>query len=249
MAVKSAERVLRIFELLEKYPDGLTNKEISHQLGYAASSTLAIVQTLVENGYLTAVDKRYKLGNKLLSLGLAVEANLDLYTISEPILKALMERVGETCFLAVLSNQEVVYLAKKRSNLTVATNASIGTRRPVYSTGLGKAFLAFMPVEDSDRLLSEMKGERYTEHTITDPEELHKQLAVYRKQGYAVDNEEMEEGLTCVAVPVYNAFNKVVAAMSVSGPTERMHEKMDLIIREIKNAGDELSKEIGYNGK
>ena len=148
MAVKSAERVFRIFELLEQSPEGLTNKEVSSLLGFAPSSTLALLQTMEENGYLSADEqKRYYLGGRLMSLGAVAASRIDLNKIGTPYLKKLMQTVEETCFLGVLSGDEIVYIAKENCERTITTNASIGSRKPVYCTGLGKAFLAFLPVQ------------------------------------------------------------------------------------------------------
>ncbi len=106
MAVKSAERVFRIFELLEDSPEGLTNKEVSSRLGFAPSSTLALLQTMEENGYLSADEqKRYYLGGRLMSLGAVAASRIDLKRIGTPYLKHLMQTVEETCFLGVLSRR------------------------------------------------------------------------------------------------------------------------------------------------
>ena len=150
MAVKSAERVLKIFDLLEGSSDGLTNKDISTRLNYAPSSTIALLQTMAENGYL-AVDeqKRYSLGGKLVSLGAVAASRFDIGRMATPYLKHLMQTLGETCFLGVLSQGEIVYIAKENCERTINTNAQIGSRKPVYCTGLGKAFLSFLPPEES----------------------------------------------------------------------------------------------------
>ena len=110
MAVKSAERVLKIFELLESSSEGMTNKEISSTMNYAPSSTIALLQTMVENGYL-AVDeqKRYSLGGKLVSLGAVAAFRFDIGRMATPYLKYLMQTLEETCFLGVLSGDEIVY--------------------------------------------------------------------------------------------------------------------------------------------
>ena len=247
MAVKSAERVLRIFELLQNSAEGLTNKDISTELGFAPSSTLAILQTMEENGYLKVDDgKKYALGGKLVGLGAAAASRLDLARIAAPYMKHLMLALGETCFLAVLSDTEIVYISKERSEQTISTNAQIGSRKPVYCTGLGKAFLAFLPPEESRDIQKKLEFHQYTEHTVKNIEELRRQLHTFRLNGYATDDQEIEDGLWCLAVPVYNGYHRVIAAISVSGPKERMIGKKDRIIDEMLTAGRNLSKEFGY---
>ena len=156
MAVKSAERVLQILELLEGSPSGMTNKEISQRLGFAPSSTLGILQTMLDHGFLMADEgKRYSLGGKLVRLGDIAASRFDIGKIAGPYLRRLMNTLEETCFLAVLSGDEIVYIAKEWCEQTINTNANIGSRKPVYCTGLGKAFLAFLPRQESGEIIGQ----------------------------------------------------------------------------------------------
>ena len=237
MAVKSAERVFRIFELLEQSPEGLTNKEVSSLLGFAPSSTLALLQTMEENGYL---------GGRLMSLGAVAASRIDLNKIGTPYLKKLMQTVEETCFLGVLSGDEIVYIAKENCERTITTNASIGSRKPVYCTGLGKAFLAFLPEKESSQIIDRIELKAFTEHTVTDKLELKKEIAQFRNQGYAVDNQEIEQGLWCMAVPIYDNTGHMKAAISVSGLKQRMVEKKELLKTEMLKTARDLSRDLGY---
>lgn len=248
MAVKSAERVFIIFELLERYPGGLTNKEISSILEFAPSSTLALLQTMTEYGYLSVDEqKRYYLGGRLIALGSLVSSRMDIHKITTPYLKELMRTVDETCFVGVLSDKEVMYVAKENCERTITTNAYIGSRKPVYCTGLGKAFLAFLPKEESERLLEGMDLVPFTEHTITDRETLLKQIEEFRVQGYVIDDQEIEEGLWCMAVPIYGADRHMEAALSVSGLKKRMLEKKGTLISEMTRMAHRISRELGYH--
>ena len=243
MAVKSAERVFRIFELLEQSPEGLTNKEVSSLLGFAPSSTLALLQTMEENGYLSADEqKRYYLGGRLMSLGAVAASRIDLNKIGTPYLKKLMQ----TCFLGVLSGDEIVYIAKENCERTITTNASIGSRKPVYCTGLGKAFLAFLPEKESSQIIDRIELKAFTEHTVTDKLELKKEIAQFRNQGDAVDNQEIEQGLWCMAVPIYDNTGHMKAAISVSGLKQRMVEKKELLKTEMLKTARDLSRDLGY---
>ncbi|WP_122642163.1 IclR family transcriptional regulator [Luxibacter massiliensis] len=247
MAVKSAERVLKIFELLESSSDGLTNKDISSRLQFAPSSTIALLQTMAENGYLSVDEqKRYSLGGKLVSLGAVAASRFDIGRMATPYLKHLMQTLGETSFLGVLSGDEIVYIAKENCERTINTNAQIGSRKPVYCTGLGKAFLAFLPPEESRDIVNKLDFHKYTDNTIMDIQELRSQLQEFRLQGFATDDQEIEENLWCLAVPIYDGYHRMVAAISVSGPKERMMDKKELITQEMLKAGRGLSKELGY---
>lgn len=248
MAVKSAERVLQILELLEGSPSGMTNKEISQRLGFAPSSTLGILQTMLDHGFLMADEgKRYSLGGKLVRLGDIAASRFDIGKIAGPYLRRLMNTLEETCFLAVLSGDEIVYIAKEWCEQTINTNANIGSRKPVYCTGLGKAFLAFLPRQESSEIIAQIEFEGYTKKTVRNKEELGKQLEQFRKQGYSIDNEEIEEGLWCIAVPVYDGSRRMVAAISVSGPIDRMLSKKDRLTRELLETSRKLSGQLGYH--
>lgn len=247
MAVKSAERVFRIFELLEQSPEGLTNKEVSSLLGFAPSSTLALLQTMEENGYLLVDEqKRYYLGGRLMSLGALAASRIDLNKIGTPYLLKLMQTVEETCFLGVLSGDEIIYIAKENCERTITTNASIGSRKPVYCTGLGKAFLTFLPEKESTEIIDRIELKPFTEHTITDKAKLKEEIAEYRAQGYAVDDQEIEQGLWCMAVPIYDNTGHMKAAISVSGLKQRMVEKKELLINEMLKTARNLSRDLGY---
>lgn len=247
MAVKSAERVLDIFEHLSSVPDGLTAKELSEQLGWAGSSTFELLKTLSEREYL-AIDanRRYTLGPRLINLGMSAASMLDINKLAAPILRKTMEQLGETVFLAILSGDEVVYVAKANSSKTISTNASVGSRKPVYCTGLGKAFLAFMDGAKCDLILDRLQFEAFTPTTVRSKEALSRQLSEFRNLGYAIDNGEIEEDLWCVAVPIFDADGRVIAAMSASGPKVRMLPKRETIVKTMLEASRALSRRCGY---
>ena len=154
MSVKSAERVLRVFDLLAQHPEGLTIKEISSILSFPQSSTSSLIETLYTNSYLTVENfRRYKLGPKLIQLGGAAKDSLNLYAQGLPFLKELMEEVQETVFMAILEQSELVYIAKINSNRSIRTTAESGKSKPLYCTGLGKAFLTFLPENRTSEVL------------------------------------------------------------------------------------------------
>ncbi|SFJ17546.1 IclR family transcriptional regulator [Thermoflavimicrobium dichotomicum] len=248
MSVKSAVRVLEIFELLRNYPQGLTIKEIGTMLNFPQSSTFNLVKTLYEKGYLSRTElKKYKLGPKLIDLGTSSMESMDLCRDARVHLEKLMQQVEETVFMAILSGDEMVYVAKIDNNRSIRTSAQIGSRRPMYCTGLGKAILAFLSNEKREGLLAKMKLEPITEHTITDRNELEKQLRLFKDQGYAIDNEENEEGLYCIAAPVFDATGDVVAAVSVAGPKDRMKKRHEFIVFHVLNTTRTISRNMGYS--
>jgi DNA-binding IclR family transcriptional regulator len=248
-AVKSALRVLEIFELLSENPGGLTIQEISTMLKIPQSSTFSLVQTLSSKSYLHLLNsKKYRLGHKLIAIGTSVLESLDMHTVAQPFLQELMEQVRETVFMAALLDGEMVYVLKIDSNRSIRTNAQIGSRKPLYCTGLGKSFLANMSSDEVSKVLSHNQFEGYTKNTVTDMNELQLQLQSFRQLGYSIDDEEIEEGLSCFAAPIFNWENKNIAAISVAGPKERVFGQKDYIVKSLLETADLISKNFGYKG-
>lgn len=247
MSVKSAERVLRVFELIAQHPEGLTVKEVSDLLSLPQSSTFNLVGTLYNEGYLNQDSlKRYKLGPKLIQIGTAAMESLDISSEGKPYLKKLMEDVQETVFMALLSDGELVYVVKIDNNRSIRTTAQPGNRKPLYCTGLGKTFLAFLPKDQREQLLEHTELLPITDYTITDKKVLNDNLDSFIQMGYAIDDEENEEGLFCLAAPVFGAKGSIQAAISVAGPKERMLKHKDFIVERLLQTATNISFIAGY---
>ncbi len=246
MSVKSAERVLQIFELLAHHPDGLTIKEISENLAFPQSSTSNLVATLSTAGYLNLVEmKKFKLGAKLIHIGTMAMENLDISLVAKPYLEKLMNDVQETVFMATLSEEELVYVLKIDSKRSIRTTAQTGFRKPLYCTGLGKTFLANMSEKERTRILDRIDLVPITAKTITNREKLEEELYKYSLIGYTIDDEENEDGLFCVAAPVFGADRKIHAAISVAGPKERMIAQQAEIVKKVLLTSRKISEGIG----
>ncbi|ATH93686.1 IclR family transcriptional regulator [Bacillus glycinifermentans] len=246
MSVKSAVRVMRIFELLTTHPDGLTIKEIARELALPQSSTFHLVVTLFEEGYLQQdAGKRYRLGAKLIQIGTAAMESVDISAQGVPYLKRLMDGVQETVFMAVLSDDQLVYIAKIDNNRSIRTTAQPGSRKPLYCTGLGKAFLAFMPENERRKLFDRIEFVRFTKNTMTSREQLEEQLKQFTELGYAIDDEENEEGLFCLAAPVYGSDGVIKAAISTAGPKDRMLKRKDVIAGQLLETAGKITEAIG----
>ncbi|MGV2620818.1 UNVERIFIED_CONTAM: IclR family transcriptional regulator [Halobacillus marinus] len=247
MTVKSADRVISILDHLKDYPNGLSLKEIAAQLALPQSSTFQLLQTMQKRHFLTVAEgKVYKLGPKLVQIGTRALETLDVYADARPYLRELMEKVEETVFMAMMIEEELVYVAKFDNYRSIRTTAQIGMRKPLYCTGLGKAFLAFMPEPVSDHLLSNMKMEPITSKTLTDPHVLKEQFAGFREQGFAIDDEENEVGLYCLAAPIYNAAGEMVAAISTAGPKTRVLGRYEFVSESLLTVSKAISERNGY---
>jgi IclR family KDG regulon transcriptional repressor len=249
-AVNSLRRALAILDLLGKSAGELRITEISQKLQIHKSTVYRLLATLVNSGYAQQNPKteKYRLGIHLAELGMTVLNQLDLRQAAHPFLLEMMDYCGEAVHLGILEGNEVVYIDKIDVERALTMGSRVGGRSPAYCTGLGKALLAFIPTGELERILTQISVlHRYTPNTLVEPERIKEHLYRIRTQGYAIDDEEHELGIRCIAVPIRNHLGKVIAAVSVSGPTLRMtREKMDLVIPKIIEVGKGISSTLGY---
>jgi IclR family transcriptional regulator, KDG regulon repressor len=166
--------------------------------------------------------------------------------VAPATLEAVVAETGESVFLAVLDEGEVVYLMKKEGRFAMRTTAMLGSRRGAHCTALGKTFLAFMPADDARAVVERHGMAPLTRHTIVDLPRLWEELARVRLKGYAVDREEVEEGLACIAAPVRDHTGEQIAAISLAGPVGRVLPHEERLGRRIVAAGLEISQALGY---
>jgi DNA-binding IclR family transcriptional regulator len=183
------------------------------------------VTTFEQAGFLekNPVNNRYRLGMKLLQLSNHLYASHDLRRILHPYLIKFSENSGETVFLALSSEGEVIYIDAIFPLNKTPGRSVIGVKAPFYCTGVGKAILANLPESEIDRILAGPLP-AYTPYTIVDPQKLRAELEQIRVQGYAIDNMEHEYGIRCIAVPIKNMRGVTVASCSISGPSPRFTE-------------------------
>jgi DNA-binding IclR family transcriptional regulator len=185
----------------------------------------------------------FELGNKVRTKQLIV---LKIH----PILERLCARVNETVNLAQIYNNQALYLDKIESQRSLQIQTSVGNRLPLHCSALGKSILATLPREKRDRLLSEMVLAPITRFTITRKSELIKQIEIINTRGYSVDNEEFEEGLKCVAVPLHIAHFDFFGAISLSGPSFRFTPAtIKKLANHLKTTVEDIKKEFVRNNK
>lgn len=246
-AVQSIERALAILETLGQYPQGIGVTELGHSVGLHKSTVHRLLSTLMTIGYVEQ-DKdteRYRLGIKILGLGLEVLNNLDFRKEAMPYMKELVELSRETVQLAVLDGGEVVVVERDHSPETIIVN--MGLRADVHCTAEGKTLIAFMPPDQIVSLLDSHPMAQYTVNTITDLNNLLAHLEKVRNQGFAINAEELAEGLRSVAAPVFDHTGRVIASISISGPTSRLTlERIGRLVTVLKEACSSVSARLGY---
>lgn len=249
--VQSVMRALDILTLFERNSE-LSLSEISNRMTLSKSTVYGLVNTLVVKGFLEQYEetKKYKLGIKNFELGSCVQNRMDLRAEARPYLESLYEKFHEAIHVAKHYDGEVVYIDKISGLDFTIVSSQIGYRAPMHCTGVGKVLLAYLPEEYLKKHILSKGMKKYTGNTITIEEELLQELDVIRKQGYACDNEEIEIGVSCVAVPVFGQGGKILAGISVSAPTGRMNdEKKEEILRELIRCSQLISRHMGYSRK
>jgi IclR family KDG regulon transcriptional repressor len=215
------------------------------------STVYRFLASLKELGFVRqdSETERYSLTLKLFEIGMCVLERLDLWREADPVLKEVAQLTGETIHLATLDENTLVYLGKIESTKTlrVSMMSRVGQTAPTHCTGVGKTLLAHLPRSRLGKVLTQESLFRYTPKTLTRRADLDRELASIREKGYAIDNEEHETGVRCVAAPVRDNMGAVCAAVSVSVPTARFPDEdiphyRDIIVQ----AAGEISRRIGY---
>ncbi|RJX32458.1 MAG: IclR family transcriptional regulator [Desulfarculus sp.] len=242
--IKVLQKAFRLLELFGDEALELTVPEINQRLHYNKTTTFRIIANLEEEGYLEKNPEtgKYRLGMKLFFLGSLVKPYRYLRSAARPLLEQLNKQSDETVHLAVLHKGEALYLSKLESSHTVRVVISQeGHKLPAHCSGVGKVLLAHLPPEEAKGIVEERGLPAFTQHTITTWKNLEAELQRIRAQGYALDNEEIEIGLKCVAAPVFFE-GSVVAGLSVSVPRERFDQNQPALIAMVTRAARELSQ-------
>lgn len=218
---QSVEKTMRIVEILARANSPMRLSDIARDAEMPASTTLRMVNTLVECGYAYQEEngsQGYGLTMRFFKIGQQVASHFSIRDLAHPYLVSLAQEAGESCCLAILDHDEVRYLDVVESAKNhVMIRQRVGGSAPLHCTGSGKLFLCQYPPEKLAAFAS--KGlRRLTPHTLTSAEELEYELRVTRERGYAVDNEECEIGMSCLAEPIYDINHKIIAVISLSGP-------------------------------
>jgi IclR family acetate operon transcriptional repressor len=221
--VHSIERTFMLLEAMSQLGGTVRLGQLSTQLGLPIATTHRLVRTLVELGYVhQGPSREYSLGLRLMRLG---EHAVQLFgSWSMPYLRELVDSVGESANLAVLDEDRIVYAAQVPGRHTMRMFTEVGLSAPLHCTAAGKAILAQLPPDQAIAAVSASRMQPRTRHTITTAEGMRGELESVRKAGYAVDDEEQEIGVRCIAVAVPGSF--APAALSISGPSPRITDAL-----------------------
>ncbi len=249
--IQAVSHALDLLEQFHGENDELGVTELSKRLKLHKNNVFRLLATLESRGYIeqNRATENYRLGLKSLELGQTFIKQMGLLRQAKPILERLVKECRETSYVAIFKEGYIVYLDVVETDLTVRVVSRVGSRLPAYCTAAGKVHLAFMSDEEIDALLPSRELKAYTPNTITDRDELKKELRRIAEQGYALDNEELDSGVRCVAGPIRDYTRRIVGAVSVSGPSMRFSDERiqkDLIPL-VTQAAEDLSTRLGFH--
>ena len=233
--LQSLDRAITVLDLLGASEHPLALADVCQQINLHKSTAHRALMVLERNGLIERTsDNRFRLGLKLYELGTRAVEQIDLRAHVHPFFERLSKELGETVHLGVLRKTSVVYLDKVGPAWNICYGSKSGATNPVYCTSMGKAMLAFQPLESIERIIARIRFVRYTRKTLCNREELLKALEKVRSRGYAIDDEEVELGVRCVGAPIFNQNGRAIAALSVSGPVTH------ITVQSVANIAEQL---------
>ncbi len=247
---QSVSRIASILRCFTKSDSDLGVMQISRETGLHKSTTSRLLSALRQEGFVekNAETGKYRLGLGLVTLAGAVLERQDLRQAAQEYLRTLAEFTQETINISILDGDECINIETVRSPQSIRYAGQLGRRTPLHSTSTGKVLLTHMTPEQRQKILSQPL-DAYTQHTVTDPIALRVALAEICDQEYAISNEEFEQGLVAIAAPIRDLTGKVIAALSISGPTYRMNaDILTEFIAPLLDAAQNISRQLGYLG-
>lgn len=251
--VQSVGRALELLTQIAGSPSGVSLSRLSEATGMNMSTAHRLLGTLIAYGYVyqNGVSKEYCLGTQSFRLGQSAATNMDVRVHAMDVMRDLSEQTNEVCNLALLRDNVAVYIAQVQAEeRAVQMFTKLGAAVPLYCTGVGKAMLAHMGQEAVEQYLQTTSLQAHTVYTIANPLRMRQELERIREVGYALDNEENEEGVRCVAAPIFQADGQVIAAISMSAPSGRFPmSRTDEFGSLAQAAGMLISSRLGYTAK
>lgn len=250
-------KALDVLECLAEYRRPMTTQEIAKACAMSRPTTYRLLTTLMSRGFVRDDGNyQYALGTKFLSLSSIVLNDINLLKLASPYLHELSVISKETANLSILDGTEILYIGKEESRQSaempmMVLRTTVGSRMVLHATGMGKAILAHLPHAERQVLIEKtLPLKAFASNTITDPAALAEELDRTQQRGYAIDDQEVDDGTRCVAAPVFDSSQRVIGAMSIAGPAYRLTtDQLHRLSSEIIRVTRALSEQLGYVGK
>ncbi|WP_257349816.1 IclR family transcriptional regulator [Pseudalkalibacillus decolorationis] len=229
MAVQSVDRALSIIEVLGNHPNGLGVINLSKTLNLPKSTIHRLLNSLITRNfvYQNEENERYYLGMKLAQISSKIIENLDIRVLARPYIEDLSQITNEVVHLCIRDGNEVAYIDKVESNRTIRMYSQIGKRAMLHCTGVGKVLISGLPDHKIIDIVDQVGLPKFTENTITSKEAFIQEIQLIRQNGYALDQEEHEDGIYCIAAPIYDYSGNIIAGFSLSGPINRIKSSIE----------------------
>lgn len=245
-STKTLIKALALLHFISEQSAGTSLSRLSEATDLPKPTVHRLLSVLVEHRLVRSEDGIFQPGTECLRLGRAYLDSLDLRLASLALLQELVDSTNETAHLGIRDGNRIVYIEKVEAVRSVRVASRVGLTNPVHSTAIGKAILAYSAEAEVGSILSS-RLDRCTPNTIVDPAQLRKDLAETRVRGFAIDRVENEDGISCVAAPVFDHDGEVVAAISVTGPEYRIpQERIEELGREVRKISLAVSRRVGY---
>jgi IclR family transcriptional regulator, pca regulon regulatory protein len=231
-------------------PDTLTLSEVAERTGLARAVVRRFLYTLAELGYVTTDGKYFRLTARILDLGFAYLSSFSLPKIAERFLEEVTQETKESSSASVLDGHEIVYVARVQTRRIMSVSLGIGSRLPAFCTSMGRVLLAHLPPETLEQYFTTVVFNRFTDRTICQPESLRKELKNIARQGYALVDQELELGLRSLAVAVFSAGGRAVAAINIGTHVQRTAkaELLQHFLPVLQKAAKNISSCLGHVG-
>jgi IclR family transcriptional regulator, pca regulon regulatory protein len=214
--VQSLERGLAVIRAFDADHRELTLSDVARASGLTRAAARRFLLTLVELGYVEFADGRFSLRPRILELGYAYLSGMSFPEVAQPHMESLVAKVNESSSISVLDDLEIVYVVRVPTRRIMSITLAVGTRLPAYATSMGRVLLANLPEDELEKRLARIQTRSLTVRTVNDIDALRALLEAVRRQDYAAVDQELEEGLRSLAVPIREAGGAVVAALNVS---------------------------------
>lgn len=244
--LQTVDRALQLLEILAEHPKGMQSKEIEELLELNKVTVHRLLATLENRGFIERIGNAYGIGLKIVELSSMKLSNVELKTEASPYLRELVNKLGLPVQMAILEGHEAVFIDKVESIHSFRMYSQIGKRIPLYACGVGKVLLLQYSDEEIKEKMGTMEFEAFTSKTLENIDGLIKAVGTARKKGYAIDDEEHEKGIFCVAAPIYDYMGKIIAAISVGDTNRQFIKSTNKQIELIKQTAREISKRLGY---
>jgi IclR family pca regulon transcriptional regulator len=248
--VQSFARGLAVIRAFNAERPAQTLTDVAAATGLTRAGARRILLTLQTLGYVEADGRLFRLTPRILDLGFAYLTSMPFWNVAEPVMEQLSAEVHESCSAAVLDRTEIVYVLRVPTHKIMTINLSIGSRLPAWCTSMGRVLLSSLDDAALDAILDASNLHAHTPRTVTDKNELKQIIAQVRRQGWAINDQELEEGLISISAPIRNRQGRIIAAMNISGNAQRNSAKqmMKTFLEPLQKAAQNVSDRVALRG-